>query len=698
MNKYEVLGVVGEGAYGVVLKCRNKENGEVVAIKKFKESEEDEAVRKTTLREVKILRAVSKHENIVQLLEAFRRKGKLYLVFEFVDKNVLELLEVYPNGLHVNTIRCLIWQLVQAIEFCHRNDIIHRDIKPENLLISMQDFSLKLCDFGFARTMPLKESPLTDYVATRWYRAPELLLGSTRYGKTVDLWAIGCIMGELVDGQPLFPGESEIDQLFLIQKVLGPLTPDQAAMFLRNQRFVGLKFPDMSKPETLMKRYVGKLLKPAMNFMKSVLVMEPSLRLTSAEAAKHSYFDGLPRSPLRGEGQDRPSSRPPSSGKSGRLAKLQPVAFGPPLQQNAFSGREDVSASRDERRRQEDFRREEEDPRRFQEDRLQGYQFQHHPHQGMVRMGFGAPQMTGGYERHPELPAMGEWDERDLRGSANFEEPEERTKSRGGHRKQSGAEQGRHAQGKELEGARQLSKGRLGLDPRERADTGGTPEDSLGGKGQGRRKEKRRDAPGQQPKRHAKKEKKPVWERRDDVPMDRDDAGGLPSIGGMGMDGHPRDEAPGPRGPPRGHDLGQPPQVRGFASRDWWQEGEEMGPGGLFGFQHPQAAHPGHYAGPDMSAMVVPASGLYAGGPDRHPAYSQGPAHGFQYRGGPDMHRGAPDMLGGPLPQHVRTHDVPGPGMAGWRRRLESRGNDGPDDRADEFSRRKPKAREPKPL
>jgi cyclin-dependent kinase-like len=182
--------------------------------------------------------------------------------------------------------------------------VLHRDIKPENLLVNA-DLSLKICDFGFARLMP-RDSPLTDYVATRWYRAPELLLGSTQYGKTVDMWAIGCIMGELVDGQPLFPGESEIDQLFLIQKTLGPLTQEQNELFLKNPRFVGLKFPDMSRPETLLKRYVGQLTKPAMNFMKSVLVMEPNLRLTSAEAGKHSYFEGLPRTPAREE--SRPSS------------------------------------------------------------------------------------------------------------------------------------------------------------------------------------------------------------------------------------------------------------------------------------------------------------------------------------------------------------------------------------------------------
>ncbi|KAF4736217.1 hypothetical protein FOZ62_024014 [Perkinsus olseni] len=312
MNKYEVVTAVGEGAYGVVLKCRNKDTGDVVAIKKFKESEDDDVVKKTTLREVRILRML-RHENIVQLREAFRRKGKLYLVFEFVDKNLLELLDIYPQGLEADTVRYCIWQLSRAMEFCHRHDVIHRDIKPENLLVNMHDKSLKLCDFGFARTLPnvaasidangggaghsvnaaSANGVLTDYVATRWYRAPELLLGSTAYGKEVDIWSIGCIMGEIVDGQPLFPGESEIDQLFIIQRVLGPLTPKQMEIFLRNPRFIGLKFPDMSKPESIEKRYLGKLSKRAMNFIKSVLIMDESRRLTGEGCVKHNYFEGL---------------------------------------------------------------------------------------------------------------------------------------------------------------------------------------------------------------------------------------------------------------------------------------------------------------------------------------------------------------------------------------------------------------------
>jgi len=298
MNKYEVLGVVGEGAYSVVLKCRNKDTGEVVAIKKFKESEDDEIVRKTTLREVKILRML-KHENIVTLREAFRRKGRLYLVFEYVERTLLEVLEANPNGVDPTLVQKLVYQLVKSIDWCHCNDVVHRDIKPENLLIG-SDNTLKLCDFGFARTLPQRGGALTDYVATRWYRAPELLLAweqngqsFTNYGQAVDMWAIGCIMGELIDGQPLFPGESEIDQLYLIQRVLGPLTPEQLELFLRNPRFLGLKFPDMTRPETLEKRYLGKVTKKLITFMKSLLKMEPTDRATSSDCLESPYLEGI---------------------------------------------------------------------------------------------------------------------------------------------------------------------------------------------------------------------------------------------------------------------------------------------------------------------------------------------------------------------------------------------------------------------
>ena len=158
------------------------------------EPADDEVIRKTTLREVKILRSL-RHQNVVCLKEAFRRKSKLYLVFEYVEKNLLELLEEHPEGLAPALVQTYINQLVQAIHYCHSHNIVHRDIKPENLLINTSTAfltsstsslsnspELKLCDFGFARTLPTKANTMTDYVATRWYRAPELLLG---YGSNI---------------------------------------------------------------------------------------------------------------------------------------------------------------------------------------------------------------------------------------------------------------------------------------------------------------------------------------------------------------------------------------------------------------------------------------------------------------------------------------------------------------------------------
>ena len=185
MENYENLGTIGEGTYGVVLKCRHKETGQIVAIKKFKESDEDEQVRKTALREVRILKQL-KHDNIVNLIEVFRRKGKLYLVFEYVDRTILEDLEKHPEGLGLDNVKKITWQLCRAIEFCHAHNVIHRDIKPENLLVSKHG-ALKLCDFGFARTLAGPKAKYTDYVSTRWYRSPELLVGDVSEIKKAKL-------------------------------------------------------------------------------------------------------------------------------------------------------------------------------------------------------------------------------------------------------------------------------------------------------------------------------------------------------------------------------------------------------------------------------------------------------------------------------------------------------------------------------
>ena len=292
-KKYEVLGIVGEGAYGVVYKCKNKITNEFVAIKKFKETD-DEIVIKTMKRELEMLKKI-KHENIVEYKESFIHKKNLYLVFEYVEKNLLELLQETPNGISPPKKKYLIYQLIKAIKYLHSKNIIHRDIKPENLLIN-PDLKLKLCDFGFAREVKLNMennniSQMTDYVATRWYRAPELLLSGGIYGPEVDYWAIGCIMGELIDGNPIFPGDDEYDQLNYIIKIIGNLPIQFTEMFYENPIFQGKDLLFVDKIESLDKRYLGKISKDAIDFMKQLLRIDPSKRLNGDTVFKHKYYE-----------------------------------------------------------------------------------------------------------------------------------------------------------------------------------------------------------------------------------------------------------------------------------------------------------------------------------------------------------------------------------------------------------------------
>uniref|UniRef100_A0A8C4XUE2 Cyclin-dependent kinase-like 5 n=1 Tax=Falco tinnunculus TaxID=100819 RepID=A0A8C4XUE2_FALTI len=341
MNKFEILGVVGEDlAHFPFFTFVLQETHEIVAIKKFKDSEENEEVKETTLRELKMLRTL-KQENIVELKEAFRRRGKLYLVFEYVEKNMLELLEEMPNGVPPEKVKSYIYQLIKAIHWCHKNDIVHRDIKPENLLISHNDV-LKLCDFGFARNLSEgSNANYTEYVATRWYRSPELLLGAP-YGKAVDMWSVGCILGELSDGQPLFPGESEIDQLFTIQKVLGPLPAEQMKLFYSNPRFHGLRFPAVNHPQSLERRYLGILSGVLLDLMKNLLKLDPADRYLTEQCLNHPSFQTQRLLDRCGSSPSRSAKRKPYHVDSNTLSNRNQASKSSALQSHHRSNSKDI--------------------------------------------------------------------------------------------------------------------------------------------------------------------------------------------------------------------------------------------------------------------------------------------------------------------------------------------------------------------
>lgn len=287
MEKYENLGLVGEGSYGMVLKCKHKETSQIVAIKKFLESEDDKMVKKIAMREVRMLKQL-RHENLVNLIEVFRRKKRLYLVFEFVDHTILDELERFPSGLDEQTVRKCLWQVLKGIEFCHVHNIIHRDIKPENILVSKSGI-VKLCDFGFARTIAGPGEIYTDYVATRWYRAPELLVGDTNYGKAVDVWAVGCLQAEMLTGEPLFPGDSDIDQLYHIIKCFGNLIQRHKEVFMKNPLFVGMRLPEVRNVEPLERRF-PHLTALSIAVMKSCLHLDPDQRPSCDQILRHEFF------------------------------------------------------------------------------------------------------------------------------------------------------------------------------------------------------------------------------------------------------------------------------------------------------------------------------------------------------------------------------------------------------------------------
>jgi len=220
MNKYELLKQIGEGAYGIVCKAREKATGELVAIKTFKDNSDQELTIQN--RELETTIAVSS-PYVVECIESFRDHGQLHLVFEFAPGvNLQEHINAHPNGLPKDEVKRFCYELCEAVRSCHRAKIIHRDIKPENLLLD-KNKRLKLCDFGVARVIDGPGVPLSNYVATRWYRPPELELRSNQYSFSADVWSIGAILVEMASGYPLFPGESSIDQLHLIEELLGPI-------------------------------------------------------------------------------------------------------------------------------------------------------------------------------------------------------------------------------------------------------------------------------------------------------------------------------------------------------------------------------------------------------------------------------------------------------------------------------------------
>uniref|UniRef100_A0A8C3UA80 Cyclin-dependent kinase 2 n=1 Tax=Catharus ustulatus TaxID=91951 RepID=A0A8C3UA80_CATUS len=281
MENFQKVEKIGEGTYGVVYKARNKVTGEVVALKKIRLDTETEGVPSTAIREISLLKELN-HPNIVKLLDVIHTENKLYLVFEFLSPCPCP---------HVPVPHSYLFQLLQGLAFCHAHRVLHRDLKPQNLLINAEG-SIKLADFGLARAFGVPVRTYTHEVVTLWYRAPEILLGCKYYSTAVDIWSLGCIFAEMITRRALFPGDSEIDQLFRIFRTLG--TPDEAA-------WPGVSaLPDYKATFPRWARQdLAKVLPPlddeGRKLLAQMLHYDPNKRISAKAALGHPFFRDVTR-------------------------------------------------------------------------------------------------------------------------------------------------------------------------------------------------------------------------------------------------------------------------------------------------------------------------------------------------------------------------------------------------------------------
>jgi cyclin-dependent kinase len=291
MERYQKLEKLGEGTYGVVYKALDNDTKEIVALKKIILDAEDEGVPSTAIREVSILREL-KHGNIVDLKDVVHVNGHLHLVFEFITEDLKMYLDNVEGNMSPMLVKSYLKQLLLGLEYCHRHRFMHRDLKPQNLLIN-KGGSLKIADFGLARAFGVPIRTYTHEVVTLWYRAPEILLGGKHYATVMDIWSVGCIFAELATRKPLFPGDSEIDQLFKIFRVLGTPTEELWPGITAYPDYKG-SFPKWAAKENgLAEACSGLLDDDGIDLLKKMLVYDPEKRISTRRALAHPYFNSL---------------------------------------------------------------------------------------------------------------------------------------------------------------------------------------------------------------------------------------------------------------------------------------------------------------------------------------------------------------------------------------------------------------------
>ena len=287
ISRYIKKDKLGEGTYGVVYKAIDKTTNKTVAVKIMRLDEEEEGVASTTLREVAVLKKMN-HPNIVSLIDAFVQDQQLTIVLEFLQTDIRKYLKS-SGRVTSNLLKSYAFQLLAGVYYLHTHRVIHRDIKPENLLIDEKGY-LKICDFGLSRFFTIPITKYTEDTITLWYRPPELLLHNSVYDISADMWSVGCVIGEMATGKALFPGDSVLDEIHRIFKVLGTPSEMLAQEFhdLRDKlvvlpKYDGIEFSNFIRVNDF----------DLVDLLNKLLVIDPKKRLTAKEALKHSYFNDI---------------------------------------------------------------------------------------------------------------------------------------------------------------------------------------------------------------------------------------------------------------------------------------------------------------------------------------------------------------------------------------------------------------------
>lgn len=313
-NNYVELSTVGSGAYGQVCSSKDNRSGEQVAIKKLSRPFQSIMHAKRAYREIRLLKHM-KHENVISLLDTFTPQDDLkdfedvYLVAPLMGADLNNIMKV--QKLSDEHVQFLIYQILRGLKYIHSAGIIHRDLKPSNLAVN-ENCELKILDFGLARAT---DDTMTGYVATRWYRAPEIMLNWMQYNAQVDVWSVGCIMAELLSGRALFPGNDHIDQLTKIMQLVGK--PDET--FLKkissdNARTYIKSMPDFKKMD--FSDWFPDATEQAKDLLGNMLSLDPEHRFSCEQCLEHPYFEAYH------DPEDEPNAPPFTEGFDGEPSEI----------------------------------------------------------------------------------------------------------------------------------------------------------------------------------------------------------------------------------------------------------------------------------------------------------------------------------------------------------------------------------------